>query len=262
LILGLGGGSGDDEHRAFGLGVRSAKEKTDGLEEAVRIIRGLWSEERLTFAGRLYRTEDAPLEPKPERKIPIWLGTFAPRALAVTGRLADGWIPSLGYAPPDEVVVMRERVLRAAEEAGRDPTQITCAYNVAVRVGEAAGGDADAVSGPPEAIVARLREFADLGFSAFNFMVDDDAGEQAERLAQGRPADPELGGQILLAAEEIVRPEPLLLDVVLDLYGHLFAGGLDRAPRRGPRPLPTVGPHAHDRLEAARITAGSATLRP
>jgi alkanesulfonate monooxygenase SsuD/methylene tetrahydromethanopterin reductase-like flavin-dependent oxidoreductase (luciferase family) len=184
LILGLGGGSADDEHRAFGLGVRSPKDKTDGLEEALTIIRGLWSERSFTFSGRLYQTEAAELEPKPERPIPIWLGTFAPRALAVTGRLADGWIPSLGYASPDEVVVMRERVLRAAEESGRDPAEITCAYNVEVRVDERAASAPSLVAGSPQAVTERLAGFAELGFSAFNFMLSGpDAGEQAERLA-------------------------------------------------------------------------------
>src|SRR5439155_5911662 len=138
LILGLGGGSADDEHRAFGLGVRSPREKVDGLEEAVRIIRGLWTESSFTFEGRRYRTEAAELEPKPEHPIPIWLGTFGPRALAVTGRLADGWIPSLGYAPPDEVVGMRGSVLEAARAGGRDPSEIICPYTAEVRVDEQA----------------------------------------------------------------------------------------------------------------------------
>jgi alkanesulfonate monooxygenase SsuD/methylene tetrahydromethanopterin reductase-like flavin-dependent oxidoreductase (luciferase family) len=184
LILGLGSGSADDEHRAFGLGVRSPKDKTDGLEEAVTIIRGLWTEKSFTFRGRLYQTDAAELEPKPSRRIPIWLGTFAPRALAVTGRLADGWIPSLGYAPPDEVVVLRERMLDAARAVGRDPAEITCAYNVDVRVDERADGDGAVVAGPPELVAEQLRSFALLGFSAFNFMVGGpDAYEQVERLA-------------------------------------------------------------------------------
>src|SRR5207244_70701 len=57
LVLGLGGGSADDEHRAFGLGVRSPRDKVDGLEEAITIIRGLWSDPSFTFDGRLYRTD-------------------------------------------------------------------------------------------------------------------------------------------------------------------------------------------------------------
>jgi alkanesulfonate monooxygenase SsuD/methylene tetrahydromethanopterin reductase-like flavin-dependent oxidoreductase (luciferase family) len=196
LILGLGGGSADDEHRAFGLGVRSPREKVDGLEEAVTIIRGLWAEPSFTFDGRLYRTEAAELEPKPEQSIPIWLGTFGPRALAVTGRLADGWIPSLGYAPPDEVVGMRERVLEAARAAGRDPSEITCAYNVEVRIDEHAESDASVVSGSAYAVAAQLAGFVELGFSVFNFMLTGpDADEQAERLAaEVIPAVRELTG--------------------------------------------------------------------
>ena len=184
LILGLGAGSADDEHWAFGLGVRTPKEKTDGLEEAVTIIRGLWSEPAFTFTGRSYRTEAADIEPKPERRIPIWLGTFAPRALAVTGRLADGWIPSLAYAPPGEIVAMRERLLEAARKAGRDPGDITCAYNVEVRIDEHAAPEPHVVVGAPGAVIETLTRFVQLGFSALNFMVGGpDADEQAERLA-------------------------------------------------------------------------------
>jgi alkanesulfonate monooxygenase SsuD/methylene tetrahydromethanopterin reductase-like flavin-dependent oxidoreductase (luciferase family) len=185
LILGLGGGSADDEHRAFGLGVRTPKEKTTGLEEAVTIIRGLWSQPKFSFCGRLYHVDEAELEPKPGHAIPIWLGTFGPRALAVTGRLADGWIPSLGYAGPDDVVTMRQRVVNAALDAGRDPDEITCIYNVEARVDPRAHGDAQTIAGPPEAVAERLIELATLGFSGFNFTLGDGppADEQAERLA-------------------------------------------------------------------------------
>jgi alkanesulfonate monooxygenase SsuD/methylene tetrahydromethanopterin reductase-like flavin-dependent oxidoreductase (luciferase family) len=183
LILGLGGGSGDDEFRAYGLGVPSPREKTTGLEEAITIIRGMWNEPSFTFEGERYSTDGAELEPKPDRRIPIWLGTFAPRSLAVTGRLADGWIPSLGYAPPDQVVDMRDRVLAAAEKAGRDPGEITCAYNVEVRVGEP-DGEAAVISGQPDQIAERLVEFVGHGFTALNFMLaGPDPDEQVELLA-------------------------------------------------------------------------------
>ena len=184
LILGLGGGASDDEFRAFGLRVPSPREKTEGLEEAVTIIRGLWSDRSFTFNGRHYHTDAADIEPKPDHRIPIWLGTFAPRALRVTGRLADGWIPSLGYAPPDEVKVMRERVLEAARAAGRDPAEITCAYNVGVRIDEQAGTDPSVVSGPPEAVAEQLAGFVKLGFSTLNFMPNGGGTRgQVERLA-------------------------------------------------------------------------------
>jgi alkanesulfonate monooxygenase SsuD/methylene tetrahydromethanopterin reductase-like flavin-dependent oxidoreductase (luciferase family) len=184
LILGLGGGSADDEHRAFGLGVRSPREKVDGLAEAVTVIRGLWSQPDFSFDGRLYRTESAAIEPRPTRRIPVWLGTFGPRALSVTGRLADGWIPSYGYAGPDELAVMRRRVLDAAREAGRDPDAITCALNVDIEIAERPATEAS-LAGPPALVAERLRELAAAGFSVFNVMPPSGPGadEQAERLA-------------------------------------------------------------------------------
>ena len=185
LILGLGGGYSDDEFRAFGLRVPSARDKVDGLEEAVSIIRGLWSEPGFTFSGRLYGTEAAELEPKPEHRIPIWLGTFGERALALTGRLADGWIPSYELAPPERVVGMRKRVLRAAHEVGREPEEITCVYNMEIRVDERAESRPDGVSGSPEVVADRLCSFVKLGFTAMNFIPrGPGAEEQIERLAK------------------------------------------------------------------------------
>lgn len=184
LILGLGGGYANEEFRAFGLGDPSPREKVDGLEEAVTVMRGLWTGERFSFDGGRYRLRDAALTPKPEHRIPIWLGTYGDRALAVTGRLGDGWIPSLGFAPPERVVVMRDRMRAAAEAAGRDPAEVQCVYNLEVRVDDGAAEEEGRVVGPAEAVAERLRGFAGLGFSAFNLIPSGPAArEQAERLA-------------------------------------------------------------------------------
>jgi alkanesulfonate monooxygenase SsuD/methylene tetrahydromethanopterin reductase-like flavin-dependent oxidoreductase (luciferase family) len=183
LILGLGGGASDDEFRAFGLGVPTPREKIDGLEEAVHVIRGLWSEQNYTFEGRRYRTEGANLEPKPGHHIPIWLGTFGRRGLAVTGRLADGWIPSLELAPPDRARLMREHMLAAARDAGREPEDIVCCYNLEIRVGEADLGP-HVVTGSSDEVAERLGSFVELGFTAFNFIaVGPGEDEQWQRLA-------------------------------------------------------------------------------
>jgi probable F420-dependent oxidoreductase len=184
LILGLGGGYSDEEFRAFGLGVPTPRDKVDGMEEAIRIARGMWSEPSFTFDGRLYRTEAADISPTPDRPIPIWLGTYGPRALAVTGRLADGWIPSLSSAPPDQVVGMRDRVRAAARDAGRDPDAITCAYNLTVRVDPQGDPDPTVVSGSAEAVAEQLAGFVRLGFSALTLLpVGPDPAQQVELLA-------------------------------------------------------------------------------
>jgi probable F420-dependent oxidoreductase len=188
LILGLGGGASDAEFRAFGLGVRSPREKVDALEEAVRIMRGMWTERNFTFDGRLYRTEGAEIEPKPARRIPIWLGTFGPRALAVTGRVADGWIPSIDYARPEDIRAMGERIHAAARDAGREPGEITFAYNMEIRGGEDVEEDPSVVSGSPERVVERLHGFVEMGFTAFNFI----------------PAGPGTDEQVHLMARDII----------------------------------------------------------
>jgi probable F420-dependent oxidoreductase len=185
LILGLGGGAVDQEFRAFGVGVRSPRDKVDGLAEAIRILRGVWSQPKFTFDGRLYRTDDAQLQPKPDHPIPIWLGTYGRRALALTGQLADGWIPSLDYAPPEQIPALRERVLAAARAAGRDPNTVTCAFNLSVRIDEHADPEPSVVAGAPDAVTERLRSFAELGFTAMNLIpVGPGQQEQIERLAR------------------------------------------------------------------------------
>jgi alkanesulfonate monooxygenase SsuD/methylene tetrahydromethanopterin reductase-like flavin-dependent oxidoreductase (luciferase family) len=140
--------------------------------------------ERVLFDGHYYRTEEADLEPKPAHHIPIWLGTFGPRGLALTGRLADGWIPSLDLAPPDVAIKMREQIMSAARAAGRTPTEITCAYNLPVRLSQEPDSDQAVVSGPPEAVAARLAEFVKIGFTAINFiLLGPGEEEQRNRIA-------------------------------------------------------------------------------
>jgi len=181
LILGLGGGHADAEFRAFGLPVPTPREKVDGLEDAVHIIRRLWTERSVTHAGRVHRTEAADIEPKPEHRIPVWLGTFGDRALAVTGRVADGWIPSLGHAPLDRLPAMRDRVLTAAAEAGRDPGELTCALNLRVHLGSGGSGGGADVAGSPAGVAEQLSALVALGFTAFNLQPTDRG--QLERIA-------------------------------------------------------------------------------
>jgi len=165
LLLGLGAGYSDPEFRAVGVPVPTPRQKVDGLEDAVRITRRLWTESAVTYAGAVHRTEAATIEPKPAHRIPVWLGTFGPRALAVTGRVADGWLPSLGHVPDGTLPQLRDRVLTAAADAGRDPAEVTCALNLTLRLGP--GRDAD-VTGEPAAVVDRLAGLRELGFTAFN----------------------------------------------------------------------------------------------
>jgi alkanesulfonate monooxygenase SsuD/methylene tetrahydromethanopterin reductase-like flavin-dependent oxidoreductase (luciferase family) len=185
VMLGLGGGYVDEEFRSFGLPVPTNRDKVDGVAEAIDIALSIWSEPSATVEGRLYRVEGAIVHPKPGHRIPIWLGMYKPRGLALTGRVADGWIPSLGFAPPDVVGGLWEQVRAAARDVGRDPAEITASYNLLVRVGEAAPGQATTVAGSPEAVAEQLIGFTGLGFTSFNVVpVGPDRMEQIERFGQ------------------------------------------------------------------------------
>ena len=116
---------------------------------------------------------------------------YKPRGLALTGRAADGWIPSLNFAPPNAVVELWEQVQTAAREAGRDPSAITAAYNMVVRIGEEQPGQVTTLAGSVEAIVEQLLGFTKLGFTSFNLVpTGTDRMEQIERL--GRDVLPEV----------------------------------------------------------------------
>lgn len=180
LILGLGGGASDDEFRQFGLRVPGPREKVDGLAEAVEVIRGLWSRPSFTFEGTVFSTADADLEPKPARHIPIWFGTFGPRALELTGRVADGWIPSLGYASAEDLPVMRRRVLDSAERAGRDPSTITTALNLDL------AGSSRSVADRGDGALDHVPDLIEHGFTTLNVKVPDgpDRADRIEHFAK------------------------------------------------------------------------------
>ena len=188
LTLGLGTGGNKAEAAGYGAPVRSPAEKVASLEEALEVIRGVWSESPHTFEGRYYRTERAMLEPKPDRRIPIWLGTYGPKALELTGRSADGWIVSMGDPHLGDVTPKIKAVRAAAERAGRDPNSLEYAYNVIVRVGGPPSDHPERrITGEPDEIVERLLEILEVGFTVINFWVresrEEQRDEQQERLA-------------------------------------------------------------------------------
>jgi len=170
VILGLGAGYSDAEIGALGVPIPSARDKIDGLADALEIIRRVWAEPYVTHQGSVYSVAHLAVQPKPSRSIPIWLGTFGPRALAVTGRLADGWIPSFGFLPPAQVGDALQRIRDASHAAGREPDAVRAIYNVPVRIDATARTDESTVSGAVSDVVEQFAGFTELGFSGFNLM--------------------------------------------------------------------------------------------
>jgi len=129
--LGLGAGAFREGIEAMGGPGRSRGESIDALEEAVQIIHAFWSGNRaLHFEGKHYTVKGVHPGPRPAHPIGLWLGSYGPRSLGLTGRLADGWLPSSSYAPPQLLPEMQQRINDAALAADRRPQDIRRIYNV------------------------------------------------------------------------------------------------------------------------------------
>jgi alkanesulfonate monooxygenase SsuD/methylene tetrahydromethanopterin reductase-like flavin-dependent oxidoreductase (luciferase family) len=192
--LGLGAGGFFDGIAGMGGPRRTPAESVDALEEAIEVIRLLWSTERsVSFEGRHYRLEDARPGPRPVHPMGLWLGAFKPRMLRLVGRKADGWIPSLGVLSPDELRAGNQRIDAAAEAAGRDPRRIRRVLNLQGVIGESRtppGGSlrvgylrAEPFAGPPEWWAETLIGFAEDGFDTLVFWPVDPSPGQVELLA-------------------------------------------------------------------------------
>ncbi|MGH3093452.1 MAG: LLM class flavin-dependent oxidoreductase, partial [Gaiellaceae bacterium] len=120
--------------------------------------------------------------PPPPHRIEIWLGVYKPRSLELVGRQADGWVPSLGYAPPEQLAEGQKRIDEAAEQSGRDPADIRRLYNVSGRITEGARGEL--LEGPPEHWVETLADWAmRLHVDSFVFWPKESTPEQVEHFA-------------------------------------------------------------------------------
>ena len=96
LILGVGTGESLNEVPATGLHWPEMKERFARLREAIELIRRLWSEERVSFQGEYYRTENATIYDRPAEMIPIYVAAAGPMVAKYAGRAGDGFICTSG----------------------------------------------------------------------------------------------------------------------------------------------------------------------
>ncbi|MDR6951820.1 coenzyme F420-dependent glucose-6-phosphate dehydrogenase [Ancylobacter sp. 3268] len=96
VILGVGSGEGLNEVPATGAPWPELKERFARLREAVRLIRTLWSEERVSFEGEFYKTENATIYDRPETPVPIYIAGAGPQVAKFAGRAGDGFICTSG----------------------------------------------------------------------------------------------------------------------------------------------------------------------
>jgi len=110
------------EHAAFGV---RREERAAWFDEALGLMRRLWTEDDVSHDGERFRVESLTLGPKPvQQPIEVWLGGQAPSELRRVGRLGDGWLPS--FCTPEEVTRGWELVTATAAEHERsiDPEHL------------------------------------------------------------------------------------------------------------------------------------------
>ncbi|UDY34397.1 TIGR03854 family LLM class F420-dependent oxidoreductase [Dermatobacter hominis] len=191
---------------AFGLGaVNPAEQQAFGVargeraalfDEALPLIRRLWTEDRVDHAGEHFRLEGAKVRPFPRQSPPdVWLGGIAPAELRRVGRLGDGWLPS--FVTPTDAAEGRAVVERTAADHGReiDPEHfgVLLPYSLEPIPDEVLAllpsrrPDVDPrqlVASGADELRDRIGEFVDVGFSKFVVVPLGDPADPAEHLAR------------------------------------------------------------------------------
>jgi alkanesulfonate monooxygenase SsuD/methylene tetrahydromethanopterin reductase-like flavin-dependent oxidoreductase (luciferase family) len=176
LILGLGSGRHEPEHRAFGY---PFDRQISRFAEALEIISGLLQTGNVDFRGEYYRAADCVLRPPGPRPAgpPILIGALGsgPRMLALTARFADLWNAWLTWdrSWPDAIPPLRAKVDAACRAIGRDPATLGRTVTILAEVpgmvarqaSTAPDGGGDPLRGTPAEIAEALRQFAAEGIT-------------------------------------------------------------------------------------------------
>jgi probable F420-dependent oxidoreductase len=200
LVVGLGG---DDSRDFEAAGVRK-EERGKRADEAIVLMKRLWSEEKVTFDGQFYSAHDLTLLPRPYQKggPPVWVGGRSKAALRRVGKLADGWLVS--SVTPKEIAASIEAIRSHAADAGRevpdDHYGVLVPYLIA-----SSSEEAERIAGPsirrrqdlvpreysalgtPEQVRRKLRDYIDAGATKFvmrPFGPKESLREQVEILAK------------------------------------------------------------------------------
>jgi coenzyme F420-dependent glucose-6-phosphate dehydrogenase len=195
VFLGVGTGEAMNETPATGAAWPPAKERRARLAEAIRLIRRLWTEERVDFEGDYYRTQRATVYERPDEPPAIYVAASGPLAARLAGRVGDGFICTSGK-PPDLYRTLLDAVRAGAQERGRDPDaiarmiEIKVSYDTDPEAAERAcrwwgalALPADAKTGVDDPLELERLADAQPERAASRFIVSSDPDEVADRIA-------------------------------------------------------------------------------
>ena len=172
--LGLGAGAFWDAIEAMGGRRLSPGRSVEALEEAIAVMRELWDVEQrggVRREGEHYPLRGAARGPAPAHRIGFWIGAYKPRMLRLTGRLGDGWLPSVPYLAATDLPAANATIDGAATAAGREPAAVRRLLNVSGAYSDGSPGPLD---GPVSRQVEELARLAlEEGIGTFIAAVDD-----------------------------------------------------------------------------------------
>jgi len=198
VIAGLGLGGGTDLYPAFGIGKERPVAR---FTESLKLMRALWSEERVTLDGEFFHVEGAAQEPKPiQQPLPVWIGGHAPAALRRAVRLGDGWMGA-GATRTEDFFKEVAQVRALLQEHGRDPEHFTISKRVYIAVdateaqakerlvagftgqyGNARMAESAGLAGTPKQVIDVLRSMRDAGLQHLLLHPFYDSMQQLELL--------------------------------------------------------------------------------
>jgi alkanesulfonate monooxygenase SsuD/methylene tetrahydromethanopterin reductase-like flavin-dependent oxidoreductase (luciferase family) len=182
FIFGYGAGWQKDEYLAYGYEYPSARTRIAQLDDAVRVIKALWTESPATYHGPYFRVDEAYCEPRPDPMPPLMLaGDGEQYMLRVVAEHADWW---LSYMRPPEIQQRKLAVLAEhCKAVGRDLATIRKACPLTVfldrdraaaraRAGARLDGENPPFAGDPAELRDRLSEIHELGFELVQLAFD------------------------------------------------------------------------------------------
>ncbi|WP_410569146.1 LLM class flavin-dependent oxidoreductase [Amycolatopsis sp. cmx-4-61] len=193
IVLGMGVGGLWDDIVRLGFPKLTPGQAVRAFEEGIRLVKLLGGGgEPVTFDGEFHRVTN--LEPAAEAMPPVWTGSVGPKSLAVTGRVADGWLP--GHAADwlsERYRTSRPLIDQAAVEAGRDPAEIVTVYNFPGRItaeplARTRTGDGRWIGGSPDQWIEELTG-AVLEHGAAGFVLFGPGGSTPDPAAAARWAE-------------------------------------------------------------------------
>jgi len=159
-ILGIGAAWFELEHTAYGIPFFTPSERAKRLQEAVTVIKLLFSQQKSTFNGKFYQLKDALCEPKPLQKphLPLLIGGVGPKRIQpLAARHADIWHFFPGNEDPQEAKRMCESFDEICHKVKRDPA--TVEKSLSLRPPQLAGSSTE--------IASRVKTLVDVGVRHF-----------------------------------------------------------------------------------------------